>query len=59
MMAAAKFLDAIGRFPGNVAEDSDAVKAYRQVFLDKLDELMGAAGKELQATTWISLPRSR
>ena len=57
-MAAAKYLDAIGRFPGNVTEDSDAVKAYRQVFLDDLEDLLGNS-KEIQAQTWISLPRSR
>ena len=40
-MAAAKYLDAIGRFPGHISEDSDAVKAYRQVFLDELNDLLG------------------
>ena len=37
-MAAAKWLDAIGRMPGNAFEDSDARAAYRQVKLDKLEK---------------------
>ena len=57
-MAAAKYLDAIGHFPGHISEDSDAVGAYRQVFLDELDDLLGNS-KEFQAQTWITLPRSR
>ena len=30
-LAAAKFLDAIARFPGNAGSDSDAIGAYTQV----------------------------
>ena len=30
-LAAAKFLDAIARFPGNTGSDSDAIGAYTQV----------------------------
>ena len=33
MAAASKMLDAIGRFPGNDSEDSDALGAYTQVLL--------------------------
>ena len=45
-LAAAKFLDAIARMPGNNGEDSDAVGAYTQAEL---------GGEE----TWISLPYAR
>ena len=59
-MAAAKFLDAIARFPGCSGEDSDAIKAYTQVKLDNLSELLGNVGdKAAQPETWISLPRNR
>ena len=58
-MAGAKFMDAVGRFPGNDEEDSDAIRAYLQVKLNELEELLGTVGKEIQAVTWISLPRSR
>ena len=59
-MAAAKFLDAIARFPGCSGEDSDAINAYTQVSLDNLAELLGTAGgKSIQPETWISLPRNR
>ena len=55
-MAAIKFMDYIGRIDGNISEDSDAVKAYTQVKLDSLVELLG---EEVQAETWITLPRER
>ena len=59
-MAAAKFLDAIARFPGCSGEDSDAIKAHTQVKLDNLSELLGnVGGKSVQPETWISLPRNR
>ena len=49
-------MDFIGRIPGNASEDSDAVKAYTQVRLDSLTELLG---EDVQAETWITLPRER
>ena len=53
-------MDLVGRFPGNIEEDSDAIKAYTQVRLDNLEALLGVTeGKEVQAVTWISLPPSR
>ena len=55
-MAAIKFMDFIGRVPGNDSEDSDAVKAYTQVRLDSLERLLG---ENVQAETWITLPRER
>ena len=55
-MAAVKFMDFIGRIPGNVSEDSDAVKAYTQVKLATVAELFG---EDVQAETWITLPRER
>ena len=55
-MAAIKFMDFIGRIPGNDSEDSDAVKAYTQVRLDSLEKLLG---ENVQADTWITLPRER
>ena len=55
-MAAIKFMDYIGRLDGNISEDSDAVKAYTQVKLDSLVELLG---EDIQADTWITLPRER
>ena len=55
-MAAIKFMDFIGRVPGNDSEDSDAVKAYTQVRLDSLSNLLG---EKVQADTWITLPRER
>ena len=50
-MAAAKFLDAIARFPGNTGEDADAIGAYHQVKLAETED--GKNGVE----TWIKLPR--
>ena len=38
-LAAAKFLDAIARMPGNAGGDSDAVGAYTQVALNEEDSL--------------------
>ena len=55
-MAAIKFMDYIGRLDGNISEDSDAVKAYTQV---KLDSLVESLGEDVQAETWITLPRER
>ena len=51
-LAAAKFLDAIARFPGNTGSDSDAIGAYTQVLLQTLEEEQGIE-------TWISLPYNR
>lgn len=51
--AAAKGVDAIGKFPGNKAEDSDATSAYTQVDLDEVEELIGKKIPE----TWITLPK--
>ena len=55
-MAAVKLMDLIGRFPGNASEDSDAIKAYTQVTLSSVEEFLG---EDVQAETWISLPRER
>ena len=55
-MVAIKFMDFIGRLPGNDCEDSDAVKAYTQVKLSTVPSLLG---EDVQADTWISLPRDR
>ena len=51
-LAAAKFLDAIARFPGNSGSDSDAIGAYTQVPLKTLEDEQGIE-------TWISLPSNR
>ncbi len=57
-MAAAKFLDALGRMPGNSGEDSDAIGAYTQVSLREGWKLLGrSSGAYVE--TWISLPPSR
>ena len=55
-MAAVKFMDYIGRVPGNSLEDSDAIKAYTQVKLSTVKDLLG---QDVQPETWISLPRER
>ena len=55
-MAAMKFMDYIGRIDGNTCQDFDAIKAYAQVKLDSLVELLG---EDVQAETWITLPRER
>ena len=55
-MAAIKFMDFIGRIDGNDSQDSDAVKAYTQVELNCLEESLGG---NIQAETWITLPRER
>ena len=55
-MAAIKFMTYIGRIDGCTSQDSDAIKAYTQVRLDSLQEFLG---EDIQAETWISLPRSR
>jgi hypothetical protein len=57
-LAAAKFLDAIARMPGNDGEDSDAIGAYHQVALEDLAALLGIPQSEY-IETWISLPPSR
>ena len=44
-MAASKLLDAIARFPGMAGYDSVAVKAYCQVPLTNLEDLLGPTGK--------------
>ena len=51
-LAAAKFIDAIARFPGNDGSDSDAIGAYTQVPLKELEDSEGIE-------TWISLPKNR
>ena len=56
-MAAAKFLDAIARLPGNDGEDSDAVGAYTQVKLSDAAKLLGK--DDVITETWISLPPHR
>jgi hypothetical protein len=56
-MAAAKFMDAIARMPGNDGEDSDAVGAYTQVRLSEAPSLLGQ--KNIVTETWISLPPHR
>ena len=56
-MAAAKFMDAIARMPGNDGEDSDAVGAYTQVRLSDAAKLIGK--NEVITETWISLPPHR
>ena len=55
-MAAAKFMDAIARMPGNDGQDSDAIGAYTQVTLAEASRLLG---KDVVTTTWISLPPYR
>ena len=40
-LAAIKVMDYIGRLDGNDSEDSDAIKAYTQVELSKVKELLG------------------
>ncbi|MHC4952052.1 MAG: integrase catalytic domain-containing protein, partial [Planctomycetota bacterium] len=40
-MAAAKFMDALARMPGNDGEDSDAIGAYTQVRLSEAAKLLG------------------
>ena len=52
LLAAAKFIDAIARFPGNDGSDSDAIGAYTQVPLKELEDTEGIE-------TWISLPKNR
>jgi hypothetical protein len=58
-MAAAKFMDAIARFPGNDGEDSDARAAYTQVELADVPNLLNRHNKDTQADTWITLPKNR
>jgi len=53
-MAAAKFMDAVSRLPGNAGQDSDAVGAYTQVKLEDAAKILGVPG--LVTKTWISLP---
>ena len=55
-MAAAKFMDAIVRMPGNDGEDSDAVGAYTQVRLSDATKLLGSG---VVTETWITLPPHR
>jgi hypothetical protein len=56
-MAAAKFMDAISRAPGNYGEDSDAVGVYTQVRLAEAPKLFGKP--DLITETWIKLPPHR
>ena len=44
-LAAAKFLDAIARFPGNSGSDSDAIGAYTQVPLQTLEDVQNKIGR--------------
>ena len=53
-MAAAEFMDAISRLPGNGGEDSDAVGAYNQVAFKDAAKLLG--DPSVVTETWISLP---
>ena len=55
-MAAAKFMDAISRMPGNGSEDSDAVGAHTQVTLADATKILG---EDVVTATWISLPSHR
>jgi len=57
-MAASKMLDAIGRFPGNDSEDSDALGAYTQILLKDVYKLLGKIPEDV-AEIWITLPRSQ
>ena len=45
LLAAATFLDAIARFPGNDGSDSDAIGAYTQVPLKELEDKQGIETK--------------
>ena len=56
-MAATKFLDAVARTPDCDGEDSDAVGAYTQVELHKIQHLMGNGKKFID--TWVKLPKSQ
>ena len=51
--AAAKFLDAIARLPGNDGEEADAVGAYTQAWLGGPDPV----AQEKCPETWITLPK--
>jgi hypothetical protein len=57
-MAASKVLDAIGRFPGNDSEDSDALGAYTQVLLKDVYKLLGCKPEDIPEI-WIKLPRDQ
>ena len=49
-LSATKSLDAIARLPGNTGQNSDAVKAYRQVVLKDMAERLNVPYVE----TWVS-----
>ena len=51
-IAAAKFIDAVARFPGNSGEDADATGAYTQVSLESMTDVF-------PVPTWIRLPKYR
>ena len=53
-MAAAKFVYAVSRLPGNSGEDSDAVGAYTQVSFKDAANILG--DPNVVTETWISLP---
>ena len=55
-LAAAEFMDAIARMPGNYGEDSDAVGAYTQVSLKEAATILGEG---VVTETWITLPKHR
>ena len=46
-MAAAKFLDAIARMPGNEGESNDAISAYTQVLLADAPKAPQTATKKM------------
>ena len=48
LIAAVKFIDLIGRCPGNALQGSDAIRAYTQA---KLASVMGLLGQVVQAET--------
>ena len=56
-MAATKFLDAIARMTDCDGQYSDAVGAYTQVELHKIQHLMGKGNKFID--TWVTLPKSQ
>ena len=57
-MAAAKFLDALARMPGNDGEANDAVSAYTQVLMKDAARLLKLPPARCPET-WIALPRNR
>ena len=61
-MAAVKFMDYIGRVPGNALEDSDAIKAYTQVKLSTVQNLLGQGVQPETCklcSTWVVQPAEK